>query len=151
MATDKEARYLQWAIEGADLFSTCGKQKYFAIILDVYGRVVATGYNGGPKGYPHCDSEGACPRLAEGSAPGTSYDNCISIHAEENAVIHADFTSMQKGTLIVNGQVCFNCAKLITNAGIRRVVWLEDGIERQRGRVEAFFESCGVESVPCEL
>lgn len=142
----KDLKYLAWAVAGAQLFSTCGKGQYMAIIVDADGYVVGVGYNGGPHGWVHC-VEGGCPRFIENTPSGSSYDNCISIHAEWNAIIHA-LGGVRGGTLYVNGESCFTCAKIVANAGIRRVVYLESRQAIDATAAVAFFEQCGVDVVP---
>lgn len=147
----KDLKYLRWAHSGAQIFSTCGKAKYMAIVVDRFGHVVGTGYNGGPKGMIHCE-DGGCPRLQECSAPGSSYDNCIAIHAEDNALLHSDYTQYREGgTIYVTGAPCFGCAKKIANSGLRRCVYLEDGLDRDPEVVRQFLEMSGVELVGCTL
>lgn len=118
----KDYKWLSWAVEGAEIFSTCGKRQYMAVIVDSSGHVVSTGYNGGPPGAPHC-IDGGCERFKENSSPGSSYDNCIAVHAEQNAIIRADGAKMRGATLYVNGPPCYSCGKMIANAGIDRVVY----------------------------
>jgi deoxycytidylate deaminase len=50
------------------------------------------------------------------------YDDCYALHAEANALMAADRSTWQGGTIYVLGDVCFNCAKLIANSGLARVV-----------------------------
>lgn len=144
---------MRWAQVGAEIFSTCGKAKYFAIILDTHGHVVGTGYNGGPKGMPHCEGDGACPRLTSDSVRGDGYGDCIAIHAESNSLVHSAYNDYRDGgTMIVTGLPCFSiCTKLIANSGLRRVVWLDDGKTAELEKVENFLEACGVDLVGCEL
>ena len=120
-ATDKDLKYLAMCEFGAGLFSTCAKRQYMAIVLDEFGRVSGMGYNGAPSGHAHC-TDGACPRMQEQSKSGSSYDNCISIHAEQNAIMY----SGGRHTIYVNGQPCSTCAKLIAGAGFKRVVCIFD-------------------------
>lgn len=123
----KDRKWIQMCVDGAQRFSTCGRRQYFAIIVDLNGHVLGTGYNGGPSGTLHCN-EGGCPRLYSDSAPGVDYTNCIAIHAEANALLHSDYITRQLGgTLYVNGAPCSDCAKLIANSGLRRLVYLDDG------------------------
>lgn len=121
----KATYYMQMAEEAAKNFSTCGKRQYYAIVLDKYGVVIGTGYNGGPSGSVHC-VDGGCPRLAAGSAPGSNYENCIAIHAEANALLHTDWHSRQDGHIVVNGPPCFSCAKLIANSGVKTLWYKAD-------------------------
>ena len=123
--TEKDVKWMRWTLAGAKIFSTCGKRQYLAVILDSVGHVVSTGYNGGPPGAPHC-IDGGCPRLKANSPSGSSYDNCIAIHAEQNALIRGGADRMAGGTLYVNGPPCYSCAKMIANSGISRVVFTRD-------------------------
>lgn len=123
--SNKDLQWLKLCSKAADIFSTCAKRKYAAFIVDSHGHVVGMGYNGVPKGMTHC-SNGGCPRLKEESLSGSPYDNCFSIHAEANALLHSDYAPRREGaTLYVNGQPCFSCAKLIVN-GVDRVVFISD-------------------------
>ena len=124
-ASQKEVKWMQWAHKGAEIFSTCGKRQYMAIVLDEVGHVVATGYNGTPPGTKHC-IDGGCERFKQGSAPGSSYDNCDALHAEQNALIRAEPHRTRGGTIIVNGPPCFTCSKLIANSGVARLIWTDD-------------------------
>lgn len=119
--TSKDLKYLALCMYGAQQFSTCSKRQYMAIVLDENGRLTGMGYNGSPPGQPHC-VDGHCPRLQENSVSGSSYDNCISVHAEQNAIIY----SGNRHTLYINGTPCSTCAKLIAGAGFTRLVGIED-------------------------
>lgn len=109
----------------AGKLSTCGKRQYCSVILGTDGSVVGMGYNGAPPGMQHC-IDGGCPRFQEGSVPGSNYDNCVSIHAEENAIIRSSPEGRRGGTLLVNGTPCFGCAKKICNSGVARAVVVDD-------------------------
>lgn len=150
----KDLKFMRWCTSGAELFATCGKRKYMAIIVDQRGHVMGTGYNGGPPGMYHCE-DGGCPRLANRVPSGTPYDSgpglCIAVHAEANALLHSDYTGRGDATLYVNGPPCFGCAKLITNSGVRRVVYLPDEGYAEFGTVLRFFEEAGIEAVEIEL
>lgn len=147
IATPKDAKQLRWALEGAQIFSTCGKAKYFAHIIGGDGRTLATGYNGGPRSIEHCET-GGCPRLGENSPSLSDPSNCISLHAEINALIHADHSLIQGGTIYITGPPCFECAKAIGNSGLARVVWFDDGTH-DVDRVEGFLNACGVDLIAC--
>jgi dCMP deaminase len=85
--------------------------------------IIATGYNGPPRGFKHCADE--CPRRKMGYASGEGLEHCPAVHAESNAIIDA----ARKGASTINSTLYMNCiipckdcmAKLI-NAGIRTVV-----------------------------
>lgn len=102
----------------------CRRRKVGAVIVDKDHRIISTGYNGAPPGQPGC-LEGACPRgLASTSeiAPFSSYDNCISIHAEANAILFAR-TSLVGTSIYITCKPCFTCWKLIAGAGISTIYY----------------------------
>jgi dCMP deaminase len=100
--------------------ATCSRRKHGAIIVQGR-RIVATGYNGGPSGYPHCE-DGGCPRAASDAPQGRDYEACIAIHAEANALLFASPEERNGATLYCTGAPCFGCAKLIANSGVAEVV-----------------------------
>lgn len=139
--TVKDLKWVQMCLFGAQLFSTCAKRQYMSIILDSEGRVTGVGYNGSAPGQPHC-VDGACPRMQEGSASGSSYDNCISIHAEQNALLHS---TGERYTLYVGGVPCYTCAKFVAGSGVKRVVAIWDPSYSMWKDVENLLTSSGVE------
>lgn len=142
---NKDEKLLTFAIRGAELFSTCSKRQYMAIITDDHGFILSTGYNGSAKGQPHC-IDGGCPRAQEGSANGTNYDNCVAIHAEQNALLHCNYTDIKHGsTMYVNGPPCFTCAKLISNSGITRLVCMGDSAYAKWPEIKMYLLQSGME------
>jgi dCMP deaminase len=93
------------------------------------GRIVSTGYNGTPRNMPNC-LDGGCLRCAnrESHPPGTSYDLCICVHAEQNAILGAARfgIAVEGGTLYTTMQPCFSCMKEMLQAGIQRVFYLHE-------------------------
>ena len=95
--------------------STCDRARVGAIIVQDK-RILTTGYNGAPRGLAHCDEIGHM--MVNGHCART-------LHAEQNAIIQAALhgVSTEGSTIYVTHQPCLNCAKMIINAGIRRVVY----------------------------
>lgn len=140
----RDEKWMATCIFNAHQWSTCSKRQYFALIVDEFGNIVGSGYNGGPSGMPHCN-EGHCPRAQMNSASGSNYDNCISIHAEANCIMRTQLgLSRRNSTLYVNGSPCFACAKLIVNSGVRRVVYLHDESYAQEEFVLDFLQKAGI-------
>ena len=83
----KDIQFLKLCESGSSIFSTCGKRKYMAILTDDDYLVLGLGYNGGPPKSKHCE-DGGCERFIQGSKNGSIYDNCIAVHAEQNAFLH---------------------------------------------------------------
>ena len=104
--------------------STCLRRKVGAVIVrDKH--ILATGYNGAPKGLDHCLDVG-CLREKLGIPSGERVEICRGIHAEQNALVQAARfgIALEGGTLYCNTQPCVTCSKLLINAGIKRIVYL---------------------------
>jgi dCMP deaminase len=103
--------------------STCLRRKVGAVIVKDK-QVVATGYNGAPKGIAHCDEMGGCLREKLGVPSGERHELCRALHAEQNAIIQAATSgqSVDGATIYITHQPCVICAKMIINAGIRKII-----------------------------
>ena len=106
--------------------STCLRRQVGAVIVKDK-RMIATGYNGAASGAPHCETAG-CIRQQMGIKSGERQELCAAIHAEQNAIIQAAKygVSIEGATLYCTHQPCAICAKMIVNAGIKRVVFNGD-------------------------
>lgn len=139
---------MRFCAAGAKIFSTCSRRQYFAILLDPAGAVIGTGYNGVPSGFVHCD-QGGCPRALTKPPPGSPYHDCYALHAESNAFLHSDYSIRCRGTtLYVNGPPCFDCAKLVVNAGVKRLVHIPDSSYADWPQVEAFLLKANIAIIP---
>ena len=145
-AKPHEIKWLAACLHLAQIFSTCAKRQYAAVVLAPNRRVAGFGYNGSPPGVAHC-TDGACPRLHENSAAGSQYDTCIAQHAEAGALLWSDPSLRIGGTLIVNGPPCMGCAKLIASSGVKRVVYRMDDSYAQWPDVRDFLESASIQAV----
>ncbi len=119
--------------------STCERAQVGAVIVRDK-RILTTGYNGSPRGLPHC------------SEVGCLMDNghCVrTLHAEQNAIIQAALHGViTEGAIIyVTHQPCFNCAKTIINAGISEIVY---GKEYRDDRSLDFLNQAGVKITALE-
>ena len=105
--------------------STCLRRQVGAVIIKD-NRVISTGYNGAAKGLPHCDTIG-CLRVELNIPSGERAELCRAVHAEQNAIVQAAFfgLSTEGSTIYVTHQPCIICAKLIIQAGIKRVIYIE--------------------------
>ncbi len=95
--------------------STCNRAQVGAIIVKDK-RILTTGYNGAPRGLPHCLDAGC--EIVDG--------HCVrTLHAEQNAIIQAALhgVSVEGGTIYSTHQPCVTCAKMIINAGLARVIY----------------------------
>lgn len=103
--------------------STCLRRQVGAVIVQDK-HIIATGYNGAPRGIPHCEEKGGCLREELGIPSGERHELCRALHAEQNAIIQAATLaqSIDGATMYITHQPCIICAKMIINAGIRRIV-----------------------------
>jgi len=106
--------------------STCIRRQVGALIVKDK-RIVATGYNGAPMGCRHCQEVG-CIRQELDIPSGQRHELCRGTHAEQNAIIQAAYTgvSVKDSILYVTTQPCSLCAKMIINAGIKKIVFKGD-------------------------
>ena len=129
---DKENYYLDIAQTVLER-STCLRRWYGAIIVR-NDEIVATGYNGAPRGRANCNELGVCIRERLQVPRGERYELCRSVHAEANAIISASRNECIGATLYLVGRdaltgqllpdatSCSMCRRTIINAGIARVV-----------------------------
>lgn len=132
--------FLQLA-ETTSTRATCSRRRHGAVLVSGR-RIVATGYNGGPSGFPHCE-EGACPRAASEASHGHDYERCIAIHAEANALLFSAPEERDGASLYCTGAPCFQCAKLIANSGVSEVV-ASGGRYEGWDEVRDFLRACEV-------
>ena len=118
--------YVLMMAEVAATRGNCLRRRVGAVIVR-NRQMLSTGYNGTPKGITNC-CDGGCPRCAGHAASGASLDECLCVHAEENAIVQAaaDGVAIRGGTLYCTLSPCSYCAKSIINAGIVEVVYSGD-------------------------
>ena len=132
MRKDKINYYLDIA-ETVSQRSTCLRKRWGAIIVK-NDEVIASGYNGAPRGRKNCNEIGKCVREELNVPRGERYELCRSVHAEQNAIISASRKDMIGGTLylvglnyndktyVENANPCALCKRMIINAGLEKVI-----------------------------
>ena len=111
-----EAYFMNIATEVATR-STCDRKHVGAVIVKDK-TILSTGYNGSIKGLPHCDDAGH--EMVDG--------HCIrTTHAEANTIVQAakNGVEINNGEIYITASPCYNCFKLIANAGIKSIYFLE--------------------------
>ncbi|TWI76779.1 dCMP deaminase [Desulfobotulus alkaliphilus] len=105
--------------------STCLRRAVGAILVKDK-RVLSTGYNGAPGGVRHC-AETGCLREQMQVPSGQRHELCRGIHAEQNAIIQAarHGVSISGATLYCTTRPCSICARMLINAGIEKIYYLE--------------------------
>ncbi len=120
--------------------STCPRKAVGAVVVRDKA-VLATGYNGSLRGLAHCTDVGC---LMENG-------HCVrTVHAEANAILQAarNGIGIEGADIYVTASPCWNCFKLIANAGIRRVYY---GDFYRDDRIVTFAREAGIELVDLGL
>lgn len=129
----KEAYYLNIAKAVAQR-STCIRRQYGAVIVK-HDRIVATGYNGSPRGAENCCDTNVCKREELGCKHGERYELCVAVHAEMNALLQCDANDAEDATLYLYGlengktitaKPCMMCSRVIQNMRIKNIVTSEE-------------------------
>jgi dCMP deaminase len=109
----------------SDTRSTCFRRQVGAVIVKEK-HVIATGYNGNPKGFAHCEDIG-CIREELEVPSGQNHELCTGLHAEQNAILQAARFGhgVDGSTMYTTVFPCVICVKMMVNAGIREVVYEE--------------------------
>ena len=105
--------------------STCLRRAVGAVVVKDR-RILSTGYNGAPVNVTHCIDAG-CLREKLNVPSGEKHELCRGIHAEQNAIIQAAYhgVSIKGATLYCTNLPCSICAKMIINAGIKNIYYIE--------------------------
>ena len=105
--------------------STCIRRHVGAVLVKEK-KILATGYNGVPSGISHCADVG-CLRDEEQVPSGQRHELCRGLHAEQNAILQAAYhgVSIQGSVLFCTNFPCVICSKMLINAGIRQIFYLE--------------------------
>jgi len=100
--------------------STCKRRQYGCVAVRDK-TIISTGYNGAPRGLPHCLDIG-CAR--KGMKSGTHPELCRATHAEQNVVANAARmgVSLFGATIYIKDVPCVLCAKILINSGISQVI-----------------------------
>ncbi len=111
----------------AEKRSSCLRRKVGAVLVrDKH--VLSTGYNGAPSGLDNCLEIGSCLRNELKVPSGERHELCRAVHAEQNAVIQCALhgVSTKGSTLYTTASPCIICAKILINAGVKRVVYCDE-------------------------
>lgn len=129
MRISKDDYYLGIAL-AVSKRSTCTRRNYGAIIVK-NDEIIATGYNGSPRGAANCCDTGECYRELMQIPHGEQYERCVAVHAEQNAIISASRQDCLGATLylvgaeqgkLIDAEPCLICQRMIDNAGISQVI-----------------------------
>lgn len=138
MPKEKRIPWDDYFIEMAQLAkkrSSCRRRSVGAVLVK-NRKVLATGYNGAPKGLKDCLELGYCTREKMGIPSGERQELCRGAHAEANAIAQAaQFgVPVEGATLYATNFPCSMCTKLLINSNISEIIYEDgypDGLSRQ--------------------
>jgi dCMP deaminase len=116
-------QYFMNIAEAVSKRATCNRGRT-AVVIVKDKRILATGYVGSAQGVPHCDEIGHQYKQMI-HEDGRVSQHCVrTSHAEQNALALAARNGVQidGGTIYSKLVPCYTCAKMVVNAGIKRVV-----------------------------
>ena len=120
--------------------ATCPRKHVGAVIVRDK-RLLSTGYNGSLRGLPHCDEVGCL--MEDG--------HCIAtVHAEANAILQAAMNGVriEGGEIYTTASPCWNCFKLIANAGLVAVYF---GEFYREPRIHEYADRVGIRLVDLSI
>jgi dCMP deaminase len=100
--------------------STCLDKQVGCVIINSKNEIIATGYNGAPRGFIHCIDRGFCIKEKTGNL-----DSCPSAHAEQNALLQCRVPE-QIDTIYVTLSPCVSCIRIIMNTPCKRIVFIKE-------------------------
>lgn len=106
--------------------ANCIKGKVGAILVK-NNKIISEGVNSVPNGITPCTEE-TCLRKKLNLKSGENQELCFVVHAEQNALINAlnNKINVKNSTLYVTKQPCIICAKMLINAGIKKIIYLKE-------------------------
>ena len=148
MRRDKTNYYLDIA-EVVAQRATCLRRRYGAVIVK-NDEVVASGYNGAPRGRKNCSDLGRCLRQEQNIKSGERYELCRSVHAEANACLSAGRKNCIGATIYLTGlegdkyakaECCIMCKRYLINSGIESVFYRIDKDNYEEVRISDWIEN----------
>ena len=137
MDKNKQNKFDQRYLEMARIWaqnSYCQRRQVGALVVKD-GMIISDGYNGTPSGF-----ENVCEEDNSGTKP-------YVLHAEANAItkLARSSNNSEGATIYITASPCIECAKLIIQSGIKRVVYgekyrLTDGVDLlERAGIEVVY------------
>lgn len=114
----------EWYMRIAEIVAeraTCSRRKVGCVVVDIFGNIMSTGYNGVPRGVTHC-IDVPCSGAKEKSGQGL--DKCAAVHAEVNAIAQCNNIQQIKSVYCTTAP-CVSCLKLIINTGATHIFFRE--------------------------
>lgn len=137
----EDKKWIDYVLRNADSFSKCVRAKYLSVIIDKYGRLVGSGWNGKPA---KAINDDICYR--EGFGNNTKRDEVCCIHSEKNCLLNTNRQDRFGSTMFVSGVPCSICMLEILNTSLARLVYFDgESTSGHKGDGEALWKRYGIE------
>lgn len=127
----KNETFLKMAKELAKR-GTCARRQVGCILVDKYGHIIGSGYNGNASGLDHCIYK-PCPGASHSSGSGTSLYLCEAIHAEQNALLQCKDVK-EIAVCYVTLSPCIQCVKLLMQTSCERIFYAEESSHNKEAK-----------------
>ena len=119
--------FMELAYKAAEM-STCASGRKVGAVFVKDKRILSTGYNAVPSGYPHPKT---CERKEQGFESGEALDLCICLHAEINGITNAakHGIALEGASVYCTTKPCKMCMGSLANVGVRTVYYDENYID----------------------
>jgi dCMP deaminase len=136
--------YFMNILDAVALRGTCLRAKCGCVITR-NNVLLSTGYNGAPSGAPQCDEVGCLMKEVKHADGHTSMHCKRTVHAEANALLQAakNGVAIRDATLYCGMTPCRDCAMLIVNSGIKKVIVKAD--YHESAETKEMFKNAGIE------
>jgi dCMP deaminase len=105
--------------------TACRYHECGAVFVDANKRIVSIGYNGPTEGDYHCTEVG-CAKI-DGDPMTGEIKRCRGAHGEMNAIVNCQDTTRLRGATLYSATLpCYDCMKVLNNAGIKEIVYFEE-------------------------
>jgi dCMP deaminase len=119
-ARPSKDEYFMAIAEAAAKMATCPRRQVGSVAVGKHGKILATGYNGVPRGVPHCNEGHPCG--GQDYKSGEGLEACLANHSEINCLIQcSDVDAIE--TVYVTTAPCKRCVIAIMNTGAKRIVF----------------------------
>lgn len=139
----------EFFMRAAQLYAERSVCKYFkvGVVFAKNNRILSGGYNGPPSGEPHCIEVGCAKEDANGKRLPAGSGLCRGAHAETNAIANAssEGINLAGSTVYCIYSPCYDCAKVLTNLGIKGFVYLKEYGDEDKSLAKELFKRHDIE------
>jgi dCMP deaminase len=111
--------------------STCLDRQVGCVLVNKENEILATGYNGAPRGYEHCNEREYCLKTKLTSDPihailkaNDTRSICPAAHAEMNALTKS-VDNKNLFAVYLTRSPCINCTRTLINTSVQRIIFAE--------------------------